>query len=124
MSGKHFAIAATLCALAGAATPTSGAAAVASMDAEAARSCRAVVNPYPGTRYDGIDLTRIRATRVSCRGARRVARGAHRKALGITPPTSGIRRFGWRGWTVTGNLRGSRDRYVAARGSKRVRWVF
>jgi hypothetical protein len=90
----------------------------------AARSCKPVVNPYPNTRYDGVDLSRIRATGVSCRVARRVARRAHHKALGLTPPPSGIKRFNWRGWRVTGNLRGSSDRYVAARGAKRVRWRF
>ncbi|HEX2413869.1 MAG TPA: hypothetical protein VHJ37_01510 [Thermoleophilaceae bacterium] len=90
----------------------------------AARSCKPVVNPYPNTRYDGVDLSRIRATGVSCRVARRVARRAHHKALGLTPPPSGIKRFNWRGWRVTGNLRASSDRYVAARGAKRVRWRF
>ena len=86
--------------------------------------CKPVKDPYAGTRYEGVDLTRIRALRVGCATARRVARRAHAKALGITPPVSGIRRFTWHSWTVTGNLRGAHDRYVAARGSKRVRWRF
>ena len=51
--------------------------------AQAAQRCKPVVNPYPGTRYDGVDLTRIRATGVSCPTARRVARRAHRRALGL-----------------------------------------
>ena len=93
-------------------------------DGAATRSCKPVVDPYPNTRYDGVDLSRIRATGVSCRVARRVARRAHYKALGLTPPPSGIKRFNWRGWRVTGNLRGSSDSYVAARGAKRVRWRF
>lgn len=88
------------------------------------RSCKPIVNPYAGTRYDGSDLYRIRALSVSCRTAGRVARGAHRKALGTTPPPSGIRRLAWRGWKVTGNLRGDHDRYLATRGGKRVRWRF
>ena len=88
------------------------------------RSCSAVVNPYPGTRYEGADLRRIRAAGVSCTTARRVARGAHRRALGLTPPTSGVRRFTWGGWQVTGDIRGAQDRYVAKRGAKRVRWIF
>ena len=88
------------------------------------RSCSPVVNPYAGTRYEGEDLRRIRATGTSCRVARRVARGAHRKALGTTPPRSGIRRFEWRGWRVAGDIRGTSDRYVARRGDRRVRWVF
>ena len=90
-----------------------------------ARRCKPVVNPYPGTRFDDVDLTRIRATGVSCRTARRVARRAHRKALGMTPTLSGIRRFGWRGWRITGDLRGTVDRYVArAPGGRRVSWRF
>ena len=109
-------IAAVLCALAG--TPA------ASAEGASARSCSPVVNPYPGTRYEGVDLSRIRATGVSCRTARRVARRAHHKALGITPPPSGVRHFTWRSWQVTGDLRGDSDRYVASRGAKRVRWRF
>ncbi len=53
--------------------------------AGAGRACKPIVNPYAGTRYDGSDLRRIRAVGLSCRTARRVVRGAHRKALGITP---------------------------------------
>jgi hypothetical protein len=109
-------VAAVLCALAGLAAPTAGIA--------AAGSCGRVVNPYPGTRYEGVDLRKIRATGVSCPRARRVARGAHRNALRLTPPSSGVRRFTWRGWRVTGDLRGSSDRYLARRDGKRVRWVF
>jgi hypothetical protein len=92
--------------------------------AQELRDCGRIENPYAGTRYDGVDITRIRAERVRCPKARRVARRAHRKALGITPPPSGIRRFRWRGWQVTGNLRGSHDRYLATRGEQRVRWRF
>jgi hypothetical protein len=87
-------------------------------------ACKRVVNPYPGTRYEGVDLRRIRAVGLPCSDARRVARRAHRKALGITPPADGIRHFGWHGWHVTGDLRGSSDRYVAKSGAKRVRWRF
>jgi hypothetical protein len=90
----------------------------------AVRECGRVVNPYPDTRYEGEDLRRIRSVGVSCDRARRVVRGAHRKALGITPPGSGVRRFTWRDWSVTGDLRGSADRYVAKRDGKRVRWLF
>jgi hypothetical protein len=90
-----------------------------------ARHCKPVLNPYPGTRFDDVDLTRIRAAGVSCRTARRVARGAHRKALSLTPTLSGIRRFTWRGWAVVGDLRGDVDRYLAkAPGGKRVGWRF
>lgn len=94
--------------------------------AEAAktRSCGSISNPYPDTRFEDADLTRIQATRASCRTARRVARGAHRKALGLTPGPSGVRRFSWDGWSVTGDLRGSRDSYLATRRGHRVRWRF
>ena len=87
------------------------------------KACKPVKNPYAGTRYEGVDLSRIRALRVSCTGARRVAKGAHRKALGI-PPVGPIRRFTWRGWSVTGDLRPDSDRYVAKKGRRRVRWRF
>ena len=92
--------------------------------AASSRRCSPVVNPYAGTRYEGIDLRQIRAVRTACSTARRVVLGAHRKALGTTPPPSGVRRFRWDGWRVTGDLRGSADHYVATRGSRRVRWVF
>jgi hypothetical protein len=94
--------------------------------AEAAktRSCGSVSDPYPGTRYEGVDLSRITATGVSCRTAKRVVRGAHHKALGLTPPPSGVRTFSWDGWRVTGDLRDSSDRYVATKGARRVRWRF
>ena len=92
--------------------------------AASSRSCRPVRNPYPRSRYAGVDLTRIRALRVSCATARRVARGAHRRALGMTPTVSGIRTFTWHGWRVRGDLRGAHDRYVARRDTRRVRWRF
>ena len=116
VAGKRWLVAVALCFLVVVGTPTA--------DAALTQSCKPVVNPYPDTRYDGVDLSRIRATGVSCRRARRVARGAHRKALRLTPPTSGVRHFAWHGWRVTGDLRGSSDRYVATRAGKRVRWVF
>ena len=93
-------------------------------EAATGKACGKVENPYPGTKFEGSDLTRVRAVGVSCRRARRVARGAHRKALGTTPSVSGIVRTRWNGWRVTGDLRGANDRYVAKRGTKRVRWRF
>jgi hypothetical protein len=87
-------------------------------------SCKAVRNPYPNTRYAGVDLTRIRELHTTCTTARRVARRAHRKAMRLTPPESGVRRFTWNGWRVTGDLRPERDRYVARKGERRVRWRF
>ena len=35
-----------------------------------------------------------------------------------------IRTFTWNGWKVRGDLRPASDRYVATRGSRRVRWRF
>ncbi len=113
---KRLLVAGALCALAGLGSP--------SAEAGAVRACNPVVNPYPGTRFADSDLRRIRANGLSCRSARRVARGAHRRALSLTPPPSGVRRFRWNGWRVVGDLRGSSDRYLATRGARRVRWVF
>jgi hypothetical protein len=88
------------------------------------KSCKPVRNPYPGTRYDGVDLTSIRTLGASCKTARRVARRAHRKALQEPPSADGIRRFEWNGWRVRGDLRPARDKYVARKGTRRVRWRF
>ena len=110
------ALAGLLCAVAAVGTPSAHAAST--------RPCSPVVNPYEGTRYEGVDLTQIRATGVSCATARSVARRAHYRALGQTPPPSGVRRLTWNGWRVTGDLRGDSDRYLATRGAQRVRWRF
>jgi len=94
-----------------------------SVPADAAlHACKPVLDPYPGTRYDDVDLTRIRASG-SCVNARRVARKAHRKALRLTP-TRTFRRFTWNGWAVTGDLRPDHDRYVARKNGRQVRWRF
>jgi hypothetical protein len=90
----------------------------------AATRCNPVVNPYEGSRYEGVDLRRIRAAGASCAKARNVTRRAHRKALRLVPRPNGTLRFEWHGWAVRGNLRPSNDRYVAKRGGKRVRWIF
>lgn len=88
------------------------------------KSCNPVVNPYAGTRYEGANLSQIRATGVSCRIARQVARGAHQKALGTPLPADGVRRITWHGWAVRGDVRGESDSYVATSGAKRVSWRF
>ena len=93
-------------------------------DAASYKACKPVVNPYEGSRYDGVDLSSIRVLNGSCAGARAVARGAHRKALGLTPSPTPIRRLSWGGWRVKGDLRGDHDTYLAVKGSKRVRWRF
>ena len=89
----------------------------------ALRACKPVRDPYPGTRYAGVDLTRIRTSAGSCETARRVARKAHRKALALAP-TGRYRRFTWNGWNVTGDLRPDHDRYVARKDGRLVRWRF
>jgi hypothetical protein len=118
---KPLLLAGVLCVLAS--VGPAGAQASAPAESASARACRPVVNPYPNSRYEGSDLTRIRATGVSCRRARRVARGAHNKAL-ERPLAGPVERFNWKGWRVTGDLRGDSDRYVAKRDGKRVRWRF
>ena len=90
----------------------------------AAKRCEPVKNPYPGTRYDGVDLTHIRTNKASCRTARRVARRAHYKALGIPVANGPIRRFIWHGWRVKGDLRPDHDPYIARKGTRWVRWRF
>jgi len=88
------------------------------------RSCGSISNPFPGTRFAGEPLSHITATGVSCATARSVTRGAHHRALSMTPSPTGIRTFTWNGWKVTGDLRPAHDRYVATRGTKHVRWRF
>jgi hypothetical protein len=88
------------------------------------KRCRPVVNPYPDTRYEGSNLHHIRAHDVSCRRARKVARRAHRKALGLPLPRDGVREYTWRRWSVVGDLRGQTDLYRGRRGDERVRWRF
>jgi len=95
-----------------------------SAQADSYRPCEPVQDPYSGSRYEGVDLSEIRALRVSCPTAHRVARGAHRRALAATPDEDGFVRVRWNGWSVTGDLRGVSDRYVAKKGDKRVRWRF
>jgi hypothetical protein len=100
------------------------AAALAFPGAAAARSCDPIVNPYEGTRYEGIDLTEIEAKHVSCSNARRVVKKAHRKGLGLVPNADGYLSFRSDGWRVKGNLRPDSDRYRATRSDKRIRWRF
>lgn len=106
----------TVCATAAAATPGAMAATT--------KPCGAVVRPYPGTRYEDVSLTQIRATGVSCVTARRVARRAHAKALGLAPDEDGIRFFSWNGWSVRGDLNGNSDHYRATRAGHTVSWRF
>jgi hypothetical protein len=102
--------------------------AVAAAPADAAfKSCASIrnVSQLDGTRFAGADIFRIRAQGVSCATARRVARGATIRALGITPPLSGIKRFRYQSWSVSDDLRGNDDLYRATgSGSKRLIWRF
>jgi hypothetical protein len=88
------------------------------------KHCAPVRNPYPDTRYEGVNLSHIRALHTSCRTARRVARKAHRKALAIGVSQGPILHFTWHGWRVRGDLRPDNDRYTARKGDRRVRWRF
>ena len=90
----------------------------------ATKSCPAVQNPYPGTRYDGESLSKIRATGVSCTTARSVAKNGHLKAMSGPPPSDGIRRATWNGWKIRGDLRGNHDSYTATKNGHRVTWQF
>jgi len=101
---------------------TGGAAAEAAI--QQVEVCGEIANPYPGTRYEGVALSGIRAEGVSCRTARRVARRAHYKALGLPLPSGGVRHFKWHRWRVKGDLRPSSDVYVANLDGKQVRWRF
>lgn len=89
-----------------------------------AESCDPVVNPYEGTRYEGIDLSHIKARGVSCGKAQRVAARAHEKGLALAPSPDGSLRFRSNGWEVRADLVPSSDRYVATRGGNSVRWRF
>jgi hypothetical protein len=88
------------------------------------RLCGSISNPYPDTRYEGVPLSRITATGVTCATARRVARGAHRKALGRPANEDGVRVLSWDGWRVVGDLAGNNDRYTATKRGNTVRWRF
>jgi hypothetical protein len=103
-------------------------AAAAPAPADAAfKSCASIpnVSQLDGTRFAGSDIFRLRAQGVSCATARRVARGATIRALGITPPLSGIKRFRYQSWSVSDDLRGNDDLLRATgSGSKRLIWRF
>jgi len=90
-----------------------------------AKSCPPVLNMFEGSRFEGSDSYRIRATGVSCSTARRVARQGTRRAVAATPNVNGFVRVRYRRWRVLDDLRGSTDRFKArAGGSKRITWLF
>lgn len=90
-----------------------------------AKSCRPVLNMFDGSRLEGSDSYRIRATGVSCSTARRVARQGTRRAVAATPNVDGFVRVRYRRWRVLDDLRGSTDRFRArASQTKRISWLF
>lgn len=90
-----------------------------------AKSCRPVLNMFEGSRFEGSDSYRIRATGVSCSTARRVARQGTRRAVAATPNVNGFVRVRYRRWRVLDDLRGSTDRFKARAGrTKRITWLF
>jgi hypothetical protein len=103
-------------------------AAIAAAPADAASTtCASIrnVSQLDGTRFAGSDIFRIRAQGVSCTTARRIARGATIRALAITPPLSGIKRFRYGTWSVSDDLRGTDDRYTATgSATERITWRF
>jgi hypothetical protein len=110
------------------ALPAAALLAIAAAPAEAAfTSCASIpnVSQLDGTRFAGADIFRIRAQGVSCATARSVARAATIRALAITPPVTGVKRFRYGSWSVSDDLRGNDDRYRArGTGSKRITWLF
>ena len=102
--------------------------AIAATPADAAfTSCPSIpnVSQLDGTRFAGADIFRIRAQGVSCATARSVARAATIRALRITPPVTGIKRFRYRSWSISDDLRGNDDRYTATgSATKRITWLF
>lgn len=90
-----------------------------------AKFCRPVLNMFEGSRLEGSDAYRVRATGVSCGTARRVARQGTRRAVAATPNVNGFVRVRYRWWRVLDDLRGSTDRFKArSSGSKRITWLF
>jgi hypothetical protein len=64
--------------------------------------------------------TRFRAAAAGYRRSRR-----ERSPSPSSPPLSGIKRFRYRSWAISDDLRGNDDRYTATgSGSKRMTWLF
>lgn len=99
-------------------------AAVLPASAAASATCRPIKDPYEGTRFEGVDLTDIRAAHVSCKRARYVVKKAHLEALASFPDSNGIVRVTWRDWAVRGDLKPSKDRYLARHNGAEIRWRF
>jgi hypothetical protein len=92
--------------------------------APAARACDPVRDILDETRYEGSDLYDIRASgAASCRDARRLARRATYKAVGL-PLTGPVMRFRVGGWRVWDDVSGSADRFFARTGRSRIHWTF
>ena len=105
------------------------AAAPAPADAAPWKRCKPVENlqELEGSRYEGADIVRIRALRVRCPAARRIARQATLKGIQFGPRI-GIYSYR-RVWLVQRDLRGDVDRYEATKmadvkRTTEVRWRF
>lgn len=97
---------------------------IAPASAFASASCRDIKNPYEGTKFEGADLTGIRASHVSCKRARYVVKKSHLEALASFPDSDGIVRVSWHEWAVRGDLKPSSDRYTAKHEGAQIRWRF
>ena len=96
------------------------------VEAEAGfKSCSPVRNIFEGSRYEGSDLYKIRAAKVSCRRARKIALKGTERAVAGAPDERGRVVVTYGAWTIYDDLRGDVDRFVAkAPGEKRIRWLF
>jgi hypothetical protein len=88
-------------------------------------ACRPIYNLafLEGSRLEGADIVHIRADRVRCRTARRVAYAATKRGiyLGAFVLHYRVRVAGYR-WRVDRNLSGAIDRYRGRTGSRTVSW--
>jgi hypothetical protein len=91
----------------------------------APHACRPVYNLafLDGSRLEGADIVHVRADRVRCRTARRVAYAATKRGiyLGAVVLHYRVRVAGPR-WRVDRNLSGDVDRYRARTGGRTVSW--
>jgi hypothetical protein len=89
------------------------------------KPCPPVRNIFEGSRYEGSDLYRVRAAKVSCRRARKVALEGTERAVADVPDERGRVVVTYGVWTIFDDLRADVDRFVAkAPGNKRIRWLF
>ena len=88
------------------------------------KTCKPVPNvpALDGSRYEGSDIFRIRASETSCRTARRVAVRSTLKGMRLG---ANVLTYRWRRWKVDRDLIGSVDRYDATAAlDMDVKWRF